>query len=125
METIIAAVIGGLATLASVFLHHHLALKREVLHYRSQLGVSHNYQLLAYEASNNSNRKKTNDILVGMVLIVLDIVVVIISVTAFDLLNTEPAWENVFALIVLGVIPTYATYRIVKGIAHKVKQVCT
>ncbi len=121
METIIAAVIGGMATIASVFLHHHLALKREVMHYRLQLAASYNHQMLSYKKQ-NGNKKRFNDFLVGVGLILLDAIVIVVFVAAFNLRSSEPAWENIFTFIVLGVVPTYALYRLLKGVITIAKQ---
>jgi len=68
-----------------------------------------NTQKAPSPSSRKSRRKK------GLLIFLGNFVFLSIVVSAFDLNNTEPAWENLFAFFTIGVIPVYSIYLMIKG----------
>ena len=127
METIIAAFIGGLFTLASIFLNHYLALKREVKKYHQTVApdtipsdqISDAEKNLEHRSKALAEQHSISDIRIGLSLLIIDFLILTIVVNFFDLNETEPVWENIFAFVAIGAVPVYALYRIVKGVIMK------
>ncbi len=112
MDTILlSAIIGGFFSLIGIYVKHRLDKQNEI----SPTSNVENRDAAQYDSLGVLTKLFNSDLKKGLGLLVLDFVIIIIFVGVFDLNNKEPFWENIFAAIVLGVVPVYAIYLILKG----------
>jgi len=115
---ILAAIIGGIFTLAGIWLQNHLSNKghsrgatrpEQFEPKNAQAASAIPNAKLPPPVPKKSRRKK------GMLIFFGNFIFLTIVVSVFDLNNTEPAWENIFAFFTIGVIPVYSIYLMIKG----------
>jgi len=113
-NAIMSGIIGGIFTLIGVYFKHRLETRLKT----SSTTKSANQPSQKHSNTNVQVDRPTSgkDIKKGILLLVLDFIIIAAFVSIFDLRNNEPEWENLFAVIVIGVIPTYALFRIGRGI---------
>jgi hypothetical protein len=66
-------------------------------------------------------KRKSHRIAKGVVILIADLVVIAVFVSAFDLNNTEPPWESYFAFVTIGAVPVYALYLVFSGISRSMR----
>ena len=112
MDTfLIYAIIGGLFSLIGIYIKHRLDKKNEITatsNVTDRDAAQYPSKSIA-DKFFNPNMKK------GLFVLLLDFIFIAIIVNIFDLNNTEPFWEEAFAMIVVGAIPVYAIYLSLKG----------
>ena len=105
------AIIGGIFSLIGIYVKHRLDKRNEI----TSTSNVENRDAAEYDSLSIFSKLFNADVKQGLVLLGLNAITIVIVVGIFDLNNTEPFWENAFAAIVLGMVPVYALYLILKG----------
>ena len=135
MESIISAIIGGIFTLLGVFITYYLQKrdKQKLAMEKStpfsqveSTPITHVEKIIPKEKKTIFSFKKPllspgKKIKYGIILLIVDFIIICIIVDVYNLNENEPSWENIFALIVGGVIPTFSFYLIISGIINAIK----
>ena len=123
METILSALIGGIFSLAGVWLGHYLQTHRRV-DARSQAARSNDLEQSSARPRSTGpypTRSKSRGTL-GCSLLAADFVFMIAVVNIFDLNSKEPWWENYFAFLCIGAIPAYSLFLLLSGLLRAIRQ---
>ena len=68
-----------------------------------------------YESKSFGEKFFNRDFNTGLAILFLDFIGIAIVVNIFDLNNTQPAWEDFFAMVVMGAVPVLAIFYMLKG----------
>ncbi len=105
------ALIGGLFSLIGIYIKHRLDKKNEI---RFDSNVE-NRDAAEYKSKGIWDKFFNADMNRGLSVLFLDFIVIVIVVGIFDLNNTEPFWEDFFAMVVIGAVPVYGFFYMLKG----------
>ncbi|MGB1242907.1 MAG: hypothetical protein ACPG49_10320 [Chitinophagales bacterium] len=104
-------IIGGIFSLIGIYVKHRLDKKNEI----TSTSSVESRDAAEYDSLSIFSKLFNADVKKGLQLLGLNAVIIVIVVSVFNLNNNEPFWENLFAGIVLGMVPVYAAYLIIKG----------
>lgn len=105
------AIIGGLFSLIGIYVKHRFDKKNEI----TATSNVENRDAAQYKSKSFSEKFFNRDFNTGLAILLLDFIGIAIVVGVFDLNNTEPAWENFFAMVVIGAVPVLAIFYMLKG----------
>ncbi|MEZ4886379.1 MAG: hypothetical protein R3E32_16710 [Chitinophagales bacterium] len=108
---LINALIGGIFSILGIFIKHRLDKKNEI----TPTSNVEDRDAAQFDSKKLSDKFFNKDLNRGLSVLFLDLIAIIMVVAIFDLNNTEPFWEDFFAMVVLGAIPVYAVYYLLKG----------
>lgn len=105
------AIIGGLFSLIGIYIKHRLDKRNEI----TSTSNVENRDAAEYKSKGIWEKLFNKDMNRGLSVLFLDFIVIVVVVGIFDLNNTEPVWEDFFAMIVIGAVPVYGLFYMLKG----------
>ncbi|MFK7907402.1 MAG: hypothetical protein AB8B69_19865 [Chitinophagales bacterium] len=105
------AIIGGVLSLIGIYVKHRLDKRNEI----TSTSNVENRDAAEYDSPSIFAKLFNSDMKRGLKLLGLNAVTIVVFVNVFDLNNNAPFWEDLFAVIVLGMVPVYAMYLVIRG----------